>query len=409
MRYAGEPLDVAFFPLALERSEVAALRSTVESAMRLLERATRAWLADPEMQAAYGWPAERVALVRHDPGYARAIPCARFDSYWDGHVVRFLEVNTDGTSGMTNVERVTAFFLEEPGLAPLRARFGLKPWPLRDAVLAALLECWAEFREGRPGAPREPRIAIVDWREVKTRAEFEAFRRWFESRGLRATVRDPRDLRFDGRTLSDEEGAIDLVYRRLVSTEVHARRADVEPLIAAYLARAVCVVGSFRSDVAFDKRLFALLQDPRFARHFDEEDRALVRRHFAPTWILRRGPGSRDLIARAKRDRERYVLKPAALYEGRGVILGVETEPAAWEVALDAAGDGDHVLQERIEAPPATELEACAAGAAGLPCYLSLGEYVFGGKLAGFNARVASTLVLSAAGDERLLPVVALA
>ena len=42
------------------------------------------------------------------------------------------------------------------------------------------------------------------------------------------------------------------------------------------------------------------------------------------------------------------------------------------------------------------------------PLYLSLGEYCFGGKLIGFNARVASTLLLSADDDERLLPVVRL-
>src|SRR5881296_832116 len=53
MRYAGEPLDVAFYPLVLERAEVAALAATVEAAARLLERATRAFLADPAMQAEY--------------------------------------------------------------------------------------------------------------------------------------------------------------------------------------------------------------------------------------------------------------------------------------------------------------------------------------------------------------------
>jgi hypothetical protein len=400
MRYAGLPLDVAYFPCALEAAEAAAIGAAVEASAALLERATRVFLSDKEMQAEYGWAPERLALASIDPGYPLAIPCARFDSYWSGDSLRFLEVNTDGTSGMTNMERVTDLFLAEPGVAALAGRFGAAGFPLRRRVLEALLACYGAWREGRPGAPSEPRIAIVDWREVKTRAEFEAFRRYFQESGLRATVVDPRELRFDGRALRDAEGPVDLVYRRLVSTEFFARRSELAAFEAAYRAGAACVVGSFRSDVAFDKRLFALLHDERFAGHFGEDDRALVARHFPRTWILRPA-----LFGRAMEERESLVLKPAALYEGRGVHVGVETPPSRWEAALRAALSGDHVIQERVVAPPATSLGPWTAG---LPHYLSLGEYVFGGRLAGFNARVASTLVLGADDDERLLPVVRL-
>lgn len=400
MRYAGDPLDVAFFPLALEQAEVAALAATVETGTRLLERATTAFLDDPAMQAEYGWSPERLAIVAHDPGYPRAVPCARFDSYWDGHRARFLEVNTDGTSGMTNVERLTSFFLDAPGVAALRPKLGISAFPLRERVLEALLESYEHWRQGRPYRPREPRIAIVDWREVKTRAEFDAFRRFFEEKGLRASVVDPRDLWYERGELLAPEGPVDLVYRRLVSTEFFARQAELEAFTAAYLDGAACVVGSFRSDVAFDKRLFALLQDPRFERHFDAADRAFVARHLPRTWIMRP-----ELVESARAEREDLVLKPGALYEGRGVAIGLETPPERWARALADACQGGFVLQERVPAP---RVEALGPWAAGLPHYLSLGEYVFGGRLAGFNARVASTLVLGQDDDERLLPVITL-
>jgi hypothetical protein len=412
MRYAGEPLDVTFWPFALEAADLAALRETVEAAARLLERATRAFLEDPEMQAEYGWPPERLALVRHDPGYPLALPCARFDSYWDGREPRFFESNTDGTSGMTNVERVTEIFLRSPGFEPLKKEFGVRAPALCARVLEALLSCWGHFREGRPELPAEPRIAILDWREVRTRAEFGALRRYFEERGLRATVADPRDLRYDGRRLADAEGPIDLIYRRLVSTEWFARRAEVAAVEAAFLDRAVCLVGSFRSDIAFDKRLFALLHDPRFARHFGEDERALAARHFARTWVLRPGAiaeidGRRcDLARWALEARGSLVLKPCALYEGRGVLLGAETPEERWRAAIEDCADGLHVLQERVAAPRVMELESAGVLGPGRPAYLSLGEFVFGGRLAGFIARVSSALVLSAEDDERLLPVV---
>jgi hypothetical protein len=242
---------------------------------------------------------------------------------------------------------------------------------------------------------------------VKTSAEFAAFVHFFEERGLRATIADPRDLAFDGKVLSDAAGEpIDLIYRRAVSNELFAApAADTAALFGAYLAGAVCLVGSFRSDVAFDKRLFSLLTAPETsASILPEEDRAHVARVFP--WTRTLGPA---LIEKARAERERLVLKPAGLYEGRGVRIGVETAPAEWGAALESAAPaGDHVLQERIP-PPELTIELLEDGRLRpRPLYLSLGEYVFGGRLAGFNARVASTLVLSADDDERLLPVVLL-
>lgn len=414
MRYAGEPLDVAYFPVAIAPGDLDFLGRTVERALAILERLTAAVLRAPGLaERHFGWDERRLRVVRHDPGYPLAIPCARFDSYWDGaEGLRFLEVNTDGTSGMTNVERVTAFFLESEGVRALP--FRLENFDLRARVLETLLECYAAWRAGsaRPERSRraaEPRIAIVDWRTVKTSAEFRAFVRFFEDRGLRATIADPRDLRFDGERLLDRGGLpIDLIYRRVVSTEYFAAPPeDTAAMTEAYLAGRVCVAGSFRSDAAFDKRAIALLTSPDLAEEYADlaNERSFMDERFARTWVLRPG----EVLERARAERERLVLKPAALYEGRGVKIGVETDAAAWGAALEeAAARGDHVLQERIVPPELTvELERDGRFVS-RPLYLSLGEYAFGGKLIGFNARVASTLVLSADDDERLLPVVKL-
>jgi hypothetical protein len=413
MRYAGEPLDVAYFPLAIGPEEEAAIAAVVERSLDLLERATRAFLAVPGLAArAYGWADERMRVVSHDPGYPLAIPCARFDAYWRGGAsMRFLEVNTDGTSGMTNVERIGAYFLESPGPRGVVADRPVTTYAIRDRVLATLMDCYGRWRE-RHGdrAPREPRIAIVDWRTVKTSAEFRAFLRFFEERGLAATIADPRELSFDGARLRDASGApIDLVYRRLVSTEVFsAPKADTAALLAAYLLDGACVIGSFRSDVAFDKRIMALLTDPDVAQGtlgLGPDDIAFAARVFPWTRSLRPGP----VLEQAKEERERLVLKPAALYEGRGVRIGIETDPAVWRAALDeAAVAGDHVVQERI-APPELVIESFEDGRLRpRPLHFSLGAYAFGGALSGLIARVASTLVLSADDDERILPVVRL-
>ncbi len=406
LRYAGEPLEAAFSPLVFDPTELAELARIDESALALLERTTDRFLDDPEMQAEYGIAPEHLALVRADPGYRLAIPCGRLDSHHDGRTLRFLEANTDGTSGMSNVERVTDLFLERAARAPDLAAFGLAPFALGRGVLDALLASYGEWR-ARAAATRAERprtLAIVDWGEVETRTEFQDLKAFFEASGQPTAVCDPRELRYDGRTLALERDGracpIDLVYRRVVTTEYRARLREVEALTRAYLDGRVCVVGSFRSDVAFDKRALVLLTDSRFADRLSPEERAIAA-HFAATWTLR--PGDAALIERALREREAFVLKPADQYAGRGVRLGALTEPAAWRRALVEAADGRHVLQERIPAPVA-EVLADAPSPVPRPLHLSVGHFLFGGRLIGFLPRASRDLVLSAETDEKLLP-----
>ena len=78
---------------------------------------------------------------------------------------------------------------------------------------------------------------------MKTSAEFRAFVRYFEERGLRATIADPRDLAFDGKVVRDAAGEpIDLIYRRAVSNEVFAAPAGVATWVG-FAGRRMWVMG----------------------------------------------------------------------------------------------------------------------------------------------------------------------
>ena len=58
---------------------------------------------------------------------------------------------------------------------------------------------------------------------------------------------------------------------------------------------------------------------------------------------------ARTLATIALAERERLVLKPAAAYGGRGVVLGWKTDPEAWQEALDVRKG----RQETLERNPA--------------------------------------------------------
>jgi uncharacterized circularly permuted ATP-grasp superfamily protein len=58
-----------------------------------------------------------------------------------------------------------------------------------------------------------------------------------------------------------------------------------------------------------------------------------------------------DLVPYIVAERERMVLKPNDDYGGKGVLLGWECEPAAWESAVRTALAEPYIVQERMVLP----------------------------------------------------------
>jgi hypothetical protein len=273
-------------------------------------------------------------------------------------------------------------------------------------VLEGLLAAWRQAR-GEGAEPR--RIAIVDWADLATSSEQRRMAADFTRMGLPADAVAPDQLTFDGTTLAGPAGPIDIVYRRLTLADLMTRADELGPLLEAARARAVVVAGSFGSDIAHSKRLLAFLTHERWERRLSPAERALIHAHVP--WTRLFVPGLTqfegrlwDLRELALADRERFVLKPAESYEGQGVLLGIETEPEAWAREIDRRFGGAHVLQELVRAPLRRLLLPNANGVEETTRWLHLGEFVIGGQLAGFLARVSTELVLSTAARDRVLP-----
>ena len=138
--------------------------------------------------------------------------------------------------------------------------------PMLDALMASYRD-WG-------GTASPPTIAIVDWREVPTWAEFEILQAKFIELGVPTIVCDPRDLRFEDNRLTADGQAIDLVYRRVLINDILSRADDCRALTEAYAARAVCVANTFRCKIPHKKAFFAVLTDERFADLFTADEQA---------------------------------------------------------------------------------------------------------------------------------------
>src|SRR5213083_3251714 len=173
----------------------------------------------------------------------------------------------------------------------------------------------ARLRAHRSRSDSAPTIAIVDWRGLPTLTEFEMFQRYFESRGVPTVICAPEDLTYSRGTLRANGHRVDLVYRRVLTSELLAKDDVSRPLVQAYLEGAVTVVNSFRAKLLRKKMSLALLSDDRYEALYTAPQRAAIAKHIPWTRKVREGQTSHagkvvDLADFVVGHRDRLVLKP---------------------------------------------------------------------------------------------------
>jgi len=154
-----------------------------------------------------------------------------------------------------------------------------------------------------------------------------------------------------------------------------------------------------------------MLSDEANRGWFTPEQQVAIARCIPWTRRLREGyttyNGERiDLLPFVLAGRERLVLKPNDDYGGRGVVIGWETEPGAWEQAVMAALTTSTVVQERVEIPRedyATFIDGRLEISQRL---VDLDPYVYGGGLVeGCGVRLGTGAILNvSAGGGSAVP-----
>lgn len=329
-----------------------------------------------------GLSPEALALAARSPARGPVATLARLDTVLVDGQPRVLELNAESPAGMAYGDALARLFLDDPLLRELGPA-GLRPVFTARRAAAAVLRAWR-----RAGGSRAPFVAIVDFRDVPTRPEFALFRRVYEALGARCAVADPRDLAFDGRLRLGGE-TVDVVVRRLLVADILARPEASRALVEADAAGAVLVVNPLRGALLHGKGVLALLHDPAVQARLPARSRRAVAAHVPWTGFLgpepERDDRPRDVRERALADRRGWVLKPLDGHGGRGVVVGPETDPAAWARAVETARA--HVLQRYV--PPRREAFPDAeAGYAPRTLAVGLDPYLVEGRLAGFLSRL---------------------
>ena len=347
----------AALPVFVSRAHIDAMAEVV--------RAVESVVALPAYRESLAWMPE---VARFDPG-ARGVFMG-YDFHLGAEGPRLIEINTNAGGAMLNavLARAQRACCEEVAV--------LENGPLPAAALEqAFVDMFAaEWRAaGRDGLPR--RIAIVDDapEEQFLYPEFLLFAQLFRRFGIDAAVVAPEALGFDGATLRDASGPIDLVYNRLtdfaLQTQGHAALRE------AYLAGATVVTPHPRAHALYaDKRNLSLLTDAERLRLWG----------VAPSTVetLLQGIARTEIVSataaeRLWAERRRLFFKPALGYGSKAAYRGDKLTKRVWGEILA----GDYVAQTLV--PPSERRVAPDAD-----LKLDLRNYVYAGEVQLLAARL---------------------
>jgi len=338
-------------PNFVTRRQYDSLVKTGEGLITAIDRMQKMVLANPALMARLDLlPAEKM-LAQIDPGYQALEVAARLDSHLRNGNLHFVQYNADSPTGAGYADALAALFYDLPPVKELRKRYNLARTGSRKHLLAALLKSYKQF-----GGSKKPNIAIVEFRPAyhTGQSEYELFRDFFRDEGHQVEMVSPEQLEYRNGVLRKGSFEINLVYRRLGVQEFLIRFDLTHPLVQAYRDRAVCVVNSFRSELAHKKAMFGLLTDESITSTFPAAERKAIRDHVPWTRLVSQGKttynGSAiDLSEFIIKNREKLALKPNDDYSDKHCYFGWEMDDAGWDRALKMAMRSPYVVQERVD------------------------------------------------------------
>ncbi|MFQ3640207.1 MAG: hypothetical protein SNJ62_09395, partial [Chloracidobacterium sp.] len=226
-------------------------------------------------------------------------------------------------------------------------------------------------------------------------------------------IADPREVELRQGQLYAGDTRLDIVYRRVVTSELLTKLDETRAFTTAYETRAACFINSFRCRVSENKAFFAFLTDPAHIAFLPEEAQQCLLNHLPWTRIVTEQhtllpTGERvDLCDYVVRHRTEFVLKPADAYGGTNVYVGSETDDTVWAQALRQAVTDDAlwVVQQRVPTP--VELFPVRQADGGFdfhPMKYNVNPFYLGGQIAGAVVRTSQSAVINVSAGGGSIP-----
>ncbi len=407
--FKGEAMPSLLKPNFISEKQTAILKASVEIMSKALTKFVDLYLSDQRVREIMGFSEKENELFNIDPGYSNPIVVSRLDAFLNDYSLKFLEFNCDSPAGIAYSD------IQEAGFRELFKNYPfLKPYHIefinrQPKLLTSLLDCYAEFRETHSGLPEKPVVAIVDWHYVSTYSEFELHQHYFREQGIETIIAAPQDFTIaHGKAMANGR-EVHLIYKRVITRELIARWGEVENFIEVIREGLVCCCNSFRSFIVGNKKVLAVITDPRFRSIFTKRENQLIKETIPWTRVL---SPSRvkyhrkevELISFIPEFKNQLVLKPSNKYGGKDVYIGLETAQSKWEeIMASHINNGNWVVQEYVDIPTDSypEIENSVRFRSK---YVNINPFALSGTYSGTITRVSDNQVINVSAGGGLVP-----
>ncbi|MGQ0639263.1 MAG: hypothetical protein ACT4P6_00590 [Gemmatimonadaceae bacterium] len=352
--FSERALCTVLRPRLITVNELRDLEQRVRAILSAFRTAHDRAMRDARFRTHFGLESWYEELIHADPGFPQATPTSRLDFFWvrETGALGLTEYNAETPAGAAYNDELAAAFIDLPAVRAFSKHFQALPLPARAGVIGALLDTYRTFA----GAGKRPRVAILDWDDVPTRTEFEMYQKSFAALGIHCTIADPRACEYKGGKLWLEGAAVDLIYKRVLISELVERCGLQHDVVRAVRERAACMVDGFRCKILHKKASLAVLSDDANASMFSDAERSAIADCIPWTRVVEERRSTYngraiDLIAFIYEQREKLVVKPSDAYGGEGVVLGWTVDAAEWSRAIQKALGTPHIVQERVAVP----------------------------------------------------------
>ena len=323
-------VDSSFVPRLFDRASYEAMKTTSETAHRILCKVIQRYLDDPEYRKIYDFDPRLEELILLPRGYDSILPFARVDTFLneDTLEVKFCEFNADGSSGMNENREIMSSVQLTETYKEFARRHQTAGCDLFDAWVKKFIGIYNTYEH----KVESPTFAICDYLDHGVVDEFYLFADLFKENGHNCVVADVRDLTFDGEVLRDANGTeINAIWRRSVTNDVIEFWDESQGLINAVRAEKVALIGSFAGHIVHDKQIFKALFNPATKAFLTDEENAFIERTVPFTAFLDTEEVDMNRLLLNKDD---WIIKPTDHYGADNVYAGSYVSQEEWESLL---------------------------------------------------------------------------
>jgi uncharacterized circularly permuted ATP-grasp superfamily protein len=349
--FGDRPLCNVLRPYFYAENDWLYMKSRLERLLSAFARSHEICMTDANYRALLLLDSYEEALYSLDKNSPFPWSSSRLDTFFvlESRTLKCVEYNAETPAGIGYNDVLADVFDELPAMKHLQLLANLQPMRSLQTLQDSLIKAYRDW-----GGQGEPQIAIIDWREVPTLSEHEITKQYFERNGIKTVLADPRSLEYRNGKLMADDFNIDIIYKRVLYSELNDRMGLDNPVLQAVKDRAVFITNSPSAKLMAKKASLAFMSDELNAHLFTEDQLQAIAEHIPWSRVVRERytmyEGQRvDLLPFIADNREKFVLKPNDEYGGKGVILGWETSPEEWTATIQQALLSPYVVQEKVQ------------------------------------------------------------